>query len=350
LLLLSLATVGASGDGKDPLGAEIARWDAFLQSTPATDDFAKDLKSSAEPSLKIARDALAKDRRLLALFRVGHAKQSLTGLEYVRGLPAAASADTAGFDAEWARMGKVLAPDMAPLQADTLAGVRPAGIRAIGEAALPQIRGYYDASLEYGHNTMPQVGLVYIGMAQAQRDLVALTRKMSAPTPKKAPKLRSLAPEIEALQTELLTAYKPPLSIDRHSEFIGASSTLNDARQLEAAGLRHGAMMRYLQSSLRLATLQGTKTTLDPPAVLAKLAEIERQLSSSDLDHSIVRYFLEAAQNEIDSGPPASGSPIAPLVATDTVSRYFAALEPARAAAPKPRADVTVTLVRWPYT
>jgi hypothetical protein len=350
LLLLSVATIAASGDAKDPLAAEIARWADYLKANTATDDLAKSVKDSAGPSLAIAQQALAKDRRLLALFRVGHVNTNLSGLAYVQGLPPDASADLAGFEAEWARMGKVLAPSLAPLKADALAQVRPAGVRAMGEAALPQVRGYYEASLEYGHNTMPQYGLLYIGSAQAQREFIALTRKLSEPTSKKAPPLRSLAPEIEALQAELLAAYKPPASIDRHSEFIGASSTLNDARQLDAAGLRYGATMRYLQSALRLATLRAEKPAIEAAAVPGKLAEIDRQLTSSEIDHSIARYFLEAAQNEIDAGPPPAGSPIAPAVATDVIARYFAALEPAKTAAVQPKADVTVTLVRWPYT
>jgi hypothetical protein len=349
-LLLGVAVLAASGDAKDPLAAEIVRLSESLKADTATDDLSKSVKDSAGPSLAIAQQALAKDRRLLALYRAGHANINLTGLAYVHSVPPAASADTAGFDAEWARMGKVLAPSLAPLKADALAQVRPAGVRAMGEAAMPQVRGYYEASLEYGHNTMPQYGLLYIGSATAQRDFIGLTRKLSEPTTKKAPPLRSLSSEIEALQAELLAAYKPPASIDRHPDFIGASSSLNDARQLDAAGLRYGAMMRYLQAELRLATLKTTRPPIDAERVPERLAEIDRQLASSDVDHSIVRYFLEAAQNEIDSGAPASGPPIAAWVATDVIPLYFAALKPAKAAAAKPKAEVTVTLVRWPYT
>ena len=48
-------------------------------------------------------------------------------------------------------MGGVLrGSELAPPAADALAGVRPAAVRALGEAALPQVRVYYEASLEYG--------------------------------------------------------------------------------------------------------------------------------------------------------------------------------------------------------
>jgi hypothetical protein len=219
----------------------------------------------------------------------------------------------------------------------------------MGEVALPQVKGYYDASLEYGRNDTPKFGLLYLGSAQAQRDFVALTRRMSRPEEKAPPSLRSLAPELEILQAELLAAYKPPASIDRHSEFIGASSTLNDARELDALGLRYGAMMRYLQAALRLAPLKGAASAIDPAAVPERLAQLEMQLAASDVDHSIARYFLEAAAAERKT-TPAPPNPIAPVVATELIPRYLAALEPAKPQPKKPDADVTITLIRWPYT
>ena len=44
--------------------------------------------------------------------------------------------------------------------------------------------------------------------------------------------------------------------------------------------------------------------------------------------------------------PPAQAS----AVLTSVLPRYFGVLEPAKAARTSPSAEVTVTLVRWPYT
>jgi hypothetical protein len=41
---------------------------------------------------------------------------------------------------------------------------------------------------------------------------------------------------------------------------------------------------------------------------------------------------------------------VAAAIAADVLPRYFAALAPAPPASAAPKADVTVTLVRWPYT
>ena len=95
--------------------------------------------------------------------------------------------DGAAFEAEWSRMGGSLRDSLGTIPAGVLDGVEPAAVRAMGEAALPQIKGYYDASLEYGRNTMAQTGLFYIGSAQAQREFVALCRALSAPSGRPAP-------------------------------------------------------------------------------------------------------------------------------------------------------------------
>src|SRR5256885_2065184 len=80
--------------------------------------------------------------------------------------------------------------------------VARAAVRAIGEAALPQIRNYYEASLEYGRNTMPDSGFFYIGLARAQRELIALCRSLSQPSALAPPPLRALDRELDALDGE----------------------------------------------------------------------------------------------------------------------------------------------------
>src|SRR5438270_886301 len=76
--------------------------------------------------------------------------------------------------------------------AAVLAGVKPAALRALGEAAIPQVRAYYVASLDYGRSTTPDDGLYYLGTAQAQRELTELCRRLSTPSTLRPPPLRSL--------------------------------------------------------------------------------------------------------------------------------------------------------------
>jgi hypothetical protein len=247
-------------------------------------------------------------------------------------------------------MGGVLQVGQQTLAPEGLADVRPAAVRALAEAALSQARVYYDASLEYGRNTEPQYGLFYLGTAQAQREFAALCRTLPAPSPLPEPALRSIRPEMDALEDELLALYRPPASVDKHREFIVASAALKEARELDRAGLRHGAMLRYLQGVLRVAALRPAPAALEPGVLASRLKDLDARVAADGRDHSLGRLLLEAAGAELASAGTGNAPAYAVAVAEDALPRYFAALEPAVAARPEPEPRVTVTLVRWPYT
>lgn len=349
LAIAALVSTAASNTPRDPLKAEIDQWNAYLKANTSKDETWIQVKQSTEPLLAGAEEALRSGRRLLALQRLGTARAYLSASRYLDGFSAEKKTDGAAFEAEWARMGGALRDSLGTLPAGALDGVEPAAVRAMGEAALPQIKGYYDASLEYGRNTMAQTGLFYIGSAQAQREFVAFCRALSVRSNRPAPPLRSLAPEIERLEAELLSAYRPPASIDRHSEFIGASATLNEARALDEAGLRYGAMHRYLQASLRAAPLLPPGRPLDAAASRARLRDFRARLSAAPYDNSIGQLWVEFGEAELEtaaSKPPDTAA----VIAGDVLPRYLAALGPGRPATPRPAPEVTVTLVRWPYT
>ena len=337
LLLLGLlvAHCAQGVQAKDPLPEEIQRWSAFAKTDPA---LGGEARQSALEALGRAEADLKAGRRLLATQRLVNARAELATAVYVNQRPAEQKKDAAGFEAEWARMGKVMHADLAKPSPSTLQGVRPAALRALGEAAIPQVREYYEASLEYGRNTMPGNGLFYLGNAEGQRAVVDFARTLSTPSSLQAPPVRSLRGELDALEAELLKAYKPPASIDLHGAFITASSTLKEARELDAAGLRYGALLRYLQAARLTAPLAGGAKEAGDPA--ARLRELDARLSQGGVDHSLGRLFVEEAQAD-----PAKAA----VTANDVLPRYFAALEPGRPEPPRPAPQVTVTLVRWPY-
>ncbi len=331
----------------DVLAAELDRWSAFLQANTAGDETWKELKQAAEPLLGQASSALASGRRLLALQRLLAARSNLAAAAYMQAPPASGVKDLAGLEAEWTRMGGVLGSARVAVSAEALATVRPAALRALGEAALPQARVYYDASLEYGRSTAPEYGLFYLGSARASAEAVELCRSLSRPgAPPSAP-LRTLTGELEQLEDELLAAYRPPLSIERHADFIAASSALKEARELDAAGLRHGALLRYLQAAQRFAPLRAGAAS-DSAGLAGRLDAQETRLSVAGVDHSLGRLFLERARDALASSPPDEAT--AQAVASEVLPRYLAALQPARPAPPRALPRATVTLVRWPYT
>ena len=337
---------GLSRAATDPLADELDRWATFVKTNPATDDLWKELKPGSEAVLARARDALAAGRRLLALQRLAYAREQLLAATYIGERPADQRKDNARFEAEWARMGEVLRADLKTPPADAAASVQPALLRALAEAALPQVGIYYEASLEYGRATMPDSGLYYLGAAQAQRDFAAFARKISEPAGSPPP-LRSIATELEVLDAEMLAAYRPPLSIEKHPQFIAAAAQLKEARELEAAGLRYGALLRYLMAAYRFGPLRADAPALAAGTLAAELQGFETRLAAGGLDHTLGRLFLETAQSEAAAD---AGAVNAAVLARDVLPRYFAALGPPKPPVPKSAPQVTVTLVRWPYT
>jgi hypothetical protein len=233
--------------------------------------------------------------------------------------------------------------------------LQPAVLRALGEASLSQVKVYRDASLEYGRNTMPENGFFYLGTARAQLGFVELLPSFSAGTAgntgRAAIAPRSLSSELDALEAELLAAYRPPAAIERHPEFIRASAALKEARELEAAGHRHGALLRYLQAAQRAAPLLASPPApAKASAASTLLKDWQSRLSQEAKDHSLAQLFLEEAQAALEGDTAAANPTAAAIIANDVLPRYLSALKPAKQAPAKPAAAVTVTLVRWPYT
>ena len=203
--------------------------------------------------------------------------------------------------------------------------------QALAEASAFQVKVMYDAGLEYGRATDADSGLFYVGSAKAQQQFAAFARTvLQSSTPVLS--VRSLVAETDALETTLLALYRPPVSIDRHSEFIGASSALKEARELDAAGLRYGALQRYLLAVLRTALLRPAPALSESAAIRARLLAAAPTLSDYSIDHTIAIMFLERALTELDRPEATAASVgIALAVADEVLPKYFAALEAAPA-------------------
>jgi hypothetical protein len=353
LLFLCLAVSSpVVGTSPDRLAAEIDRWSSVLASDTRTGQLWLDARKTGETALAQAREELRAGRRLLALELLIRAQHSLAAGMYVTARPTVEHKQLAAFEAEWKRLGGVLQDVVSPegRAKDIVATIRPALVRGFAELSLTQARVYYEASLEYGRNTEPQFGLYYLGAAQAQRGLIDLVRDADMGSAARQPQLRSLETEIDALQRDLLKAYRPPASIDRHTEFIVVSAALKEAREQDAAGHRHAALLRYLQAAQRVAMLTGADGG-DATVMKTRLDEAAARFAAGNADHSIGQLFIERARSALASNSPAgNGGATARAVAMEVLPRYFAALEPARPAAPAANPRVTVTLVRWPFT
>lgn len=351
LVLAAAPAASASAVPGDPLAAEIGRWRRFVRDHPGTGEEWTALRGAVEPALREAEVALAEGRRWQALARLVAARAPLAAEAFRAALPEAARGDLASLEAEWRRRGPELS---APLTALAPAGLDrlPAAARAVAEAALSEVGVYYQASLDYGRNTVAEAGFYYLGAAAAQLELARFCATLGAARPAgSAPALRSLAPELEALEGELLAAYRPPASIDRHPAFIRASALLKQARELDAAGLRHGALYRLLEARLRVSLLtrsgDGTDPELAGQRARARLAELD----AAPGDRSLERLFVESALGAAaDPAPEARGAETARAILEEVLPLHAAATGPAPPAPAQRPAEVTVTLVRWPYT
>src|SRR5437764_534254 len=144
----------SAGASKDPLAAEIERWSAFLRTDAASRGIWAEVKQGGQPVLAHAEQDLRHGRRLLALHRFAMLKVDLTTATYVSERPADQHKDMARLEAEWTRVGKVLHASLGPPAAAALAGVQPAALRALGEVAVPQVREYYESSLDYARSAL----------------------------------------------------------------------------------------------------------------------------------------------------------------------------------------------------
>jgi hypothetical protein len=347
-LLTAIPVLLLSADTPDPLAVELHRWSAFLQSKDATGDTWDQIKPGAAPIIARAEEALRDGRRFLALQRYAAVSTNLQAAMYANKHTADDRKNQDRFESEWKRLGGSLRSDLQSPSPRALEDIQPAAVRAFAETALPQVRGYYDASLDYSRATMPGAGIFYLGAAQAQRDYVDFSRKLSQKTTRRQPPLRSIDADLDSLERDLLALYRPPLSIDKHPEFIGASSMLKEARELNAAGLRYGALIRYLEAARRAGQLRGTPP-LQRDELTKRLRDFEAKISAGNIDQTIGQVFVESAQSDVAS-PPQTPPVVATSIVTWVLPRYFAALEPAAPAKAKPAPTVSVTLVRWPYT
>lgn len=347
----SFASNAAAPPQPDPLAAAIQSWSQYLATNDSKDEMWLQIKEGATPAMSRVEEAMQGGRRLLALQRLASVQPDLEASKYLGNVPVADRHSDAAFEAAWAKAGKELAKDIGAPAPMALEGVTPAAVRAVGEAAVPAVKVFYEASLDYERNTMAEVGFYYLGVAQAQRDLAAFCRTLSSPSSLRPPPVRSLRGELDALESELLSAYKPPASIDKHREFITASSTLKEARELDTAGLSYGAMLRYLQAVLRAATLSGRVRALTAAEATFRLTDLRQRLSEAGgVDQSIGWIFLEAGEADVASVATGTSPAQASAVVAEVLPRYLAALEPPRPRPASPPAAVTVTLVRWPYT
>lgn len=297
----------------------------------------------ADPDARLARAEAAIDagRLYLALFEFEGAFETTKAFGFVR--ESSAVHTTADFSARWQALGS---PAAAPASA---APSIPLVVEALAASAESRAAATYRASLPYAQDTNIEAGLYYLGESQAFGAFASYARSIAWPSAGRAPRLRSIAPELEALDAEVTSAYER-MTREQHSTYVMTSVTLKRARALDESGHFGGALLEYLIARYRFAPLR-PGAPADAPA--AQRIAAERARLEAGTDHSIARFFVEMAEAAAVR-EDASVRRAAAVIVDDVLPAYHRAIGVSNAGGKGPGLRsanaVTITLVRWPYT
>jgi hypothetical protein len=294
-------------------------------------------QSSSTSQLDRARAALDAGRPFLALYLMEAPWETANASTFVKASSAVITPDA--FTKKWTEVG-----EPRPVTAPRAARI-PAVVEALASAAEARGAITYHASKPYAEDAGLEAGLFYLGESHAVMLFAAMARGLDVPVAGTAPAVRSISAELTALDTEMTTAYE---TMDRssHPTYIVASAALKQARTLNDRGQFAGALFEYLLSRYLFAGVRGPAAQ---EATAARIAEA-RQALPQGADHSIVELFLQLADEGVAGNVPAQRRGAAAAL-EDVLPAYRAAIAPASAmTTAAPAAQVTITLVRWPFT
>ncbi|MCI0488309.1 MAG: hypothetical protein L0229_17100, partial [Blastocatellia bacterium] len=132
-------------------------------------------------------------------------------------------------------------------------------------------------------------------------DFALFCRQLRFPSTGHPPRLRSIEPELNKLEAEVLEAYRQPGAKDQQRLFNVVNSTLKLASELNEAKRFYGALHQYLEAYRNLCLIKAEAPGPDTLTVLKKKGEsLRAQLVSGDSDHSIGLMYWEIARSVLD--------------------------------------------------
>jgi len=285
--------------------------------------------------LERAEAASRAGRNYLALYLVESPFEAAAAFGFVR---SAGITTLDAFTAKWTSIGP-------PARHPVPQGALPAIVDALASVAEARAPATYQASRPYADDSGVDAGLYYLGESRAQIAFAAHARSLHWPAPAPRPAFRSIAREIAALDAEMTAKYET-MARTEHPTYISASAALKQAKSLDDAREYPGALFEYLLSRYLFAAVRGPAAQ---DATVERVAEARRTLGGT-VDHSIAEMFLQLADEGVSGDVPAQRRGAAAAL-DEVLPAYFAAVAPPPSlTAPAPAAQVTITLVRWPFT
>ena len=315
--------------------ARIASLQQSLKDHPVNAPEFPGISGNIEALLKGATDALQAGRPYLSLEKLAQATDLLYGAHFFAEKSANVKS-LADFDAEWRKTEGSLA-----IAAHNWNRV-PVALRALSEAAGVRATPLLEGARGFAAATGPRDGLFYLGEAQGEAEFARACAAINLTRKGRAIAMRSLLPELLALQEKTNAAFQPPRSIDQHPRFIALNSTLKLARELDAAKLYAGALYQYLEAVRHFGMLDAAPAA--PPAI----DDLRHRLETSKDDDSLALLFLQRAASQASGTDDERKS--ARVIAASVIPAYLAARKPAAGLPRAPAKTIEITLVRWPYT
>ena len=351
LMLLSLPAAGQ--DAAEKIRAQINKYQPSLQSVPENLPGFGNVRAYTTEQLKSAAESVNAGRLYFSLEQLSRVIDIMNGLHEVSADPEAAK-NAQAFEAVWEKT-KLQLSHMDQQSGDRSWGTMPAAVRALEEIARGKMMSLLDGSRGFVVAVEPKAGLFNMGEARGQAEFAELCGELNLKREKPALPLRSLLPELAALQEKTNAAFQPPRSVDQHPLFIMLNSTLKLAEEFDSRKFYAGALYEYLMAEGLYAMLDAPTPPAEKRAELeAAISAARKSLENSDRDDSIAELLLERAESQIihaDGSAPNDNDRRAAKVSVEQVlPAYLAVLKAPAPAGPAPAKHIEITLVRWPDT
>jgi hypothetical protein len=353
--------VAESGDPGQEAASRIKAETERLQQAAGNDAAAGRSWKSVQPdfarSLARAQQALRAGRLYLSLEELGQARNLFCVFE---NSPRTTTTKDglSSFESAWKTTGLELAAFGNKARHRVWTGA-PAAIRAMSEASQGKTMPMLEASRPYAYE-MGEVdsGFYYLCAAREAAEFATFCHSLKLSRQAAVLGLRSVSPELRALQARTAAAFKPPRSIELHAQFIRLNATLKLAGELDASRLYAGALYKFLDAVQQFGMLESAAPAAPDPGKQSELrrhlAALHARLIASKQDASIAELFVQRAGSLVapDRLPVASQDDWrnARVVVEQVLPSYFAVVRAAPAVERSLPNAVTVTLVRWPFT
>ena len=336
------------------IAAEIQRIERAWKENPPAGAGMASVASSSQASLKAAEAALQLGRIYLALEGLTQATDLFHGARAVVEKTETVKSGLPAFEAEWGQASLGLAALSREVRARKWSD-SPAALRAFAETSLGRSVPLLDGSRGFATATGPRDGLFYLGQARGGAEFAKFCGSLALARKNRGWAVRSLLPELLALQAKADAAFQPPRSIDQHPRFIALNSTIKLARELDSTKSYYGALYQYLEAVRHFGMLDAAPVDAGRQAELRAAIDAEsRKLVSSAHDDSILQIFFERAAGQAahadGSAPSADEWRSVQVIVSQVLPAYGAALKSAPPSHPARSKTIDVTLVRWPYT